>query len=224
MNLVFIALAPVFVIALYIYYRDKYEKEPWKMLLIALVVGALVAVPVIFVERFLSLFTPEEPFRAAFYTSFVIAGFTEESFKFLAFILLIWKSRNFNEKFDGIVYAVFISLGFAGIENFLYVVQGGATVGLSRALTAVPAHALFGITMGYYFGLARFYPGQRKIMISLAILIPFMFHGFYDFCLMSKQPLMLLLFVPFVIYLWISGFRKMKFLSNQSLYKGDKYF
>ena len=144
---------------------------------------------------------------------------SEEGFKFLAFILLIWKSRDFNEKFDGIVYAVFISLGFAGIENLLYVVQGGATVGLSRALTAVPAHALFGITMGYYFGLARFYPVQRKFMISLAILVPFMFHGFYDFCLMSKQPLMLLLIIPFIIYLWISGFRKMKLLSNQSIYK-----
>jgi len=199
MNLLFLALGPVFVIAMYVYYRDKYEKEPWRMLLVALVVGALLSIPVIFIEQFLVLFIPEKPLENYFYSAFVVAGLTEEGFKFLAFILLIWRSQNFNEKFDGIVYAVFISLGFAGIENILYVMQGGAAVGLYRALTAVPAHALFGITMGYYFGLARFYPSHRKFLISMAFLIPFLLHGFYDFCLMAKQPALLALFIPFVI-------------------------
>jgi len=223
MNLIFMALAPVFIIALYVYYRDKYEKEPWRMLFTTLIIGALLAIPVIFVERFFSLFTPSNPIRGTLYTAFVIAGFTEEGFKFLAFILLIWKSREFNEKFDGIVYAVFISLGFAGIENILYVTQGGAAMGLFRALTAVPAHALFGITMGYYFGLALFYPAQRRVMIIMAFLIPFLLHGFYDFCLMSQNHALLTLFVPFVIYLWISGFRKIKVLSDHSIYKGDMF-
>ncbi len=127
MNILFISLAPVFIILLYVYYRDKYEREPWKMLLKALVIGGLVSVPTIFVEMFLSSFAPESKISNAAYTAFVVAGFTEESLKYLAFILIIWNSKHFNEKFDGIVYAVFISLGFAGIENIIYVSEGNST-------------------------------------------------------------------------------------------------
>ena len=96
----------------------------------------------------------------AAYTAFIVAALTEEGMKFLAFYFFFWKNRNFNERFDGIVYAVYISLGFAGIENILYVFTGGYSVGVIRALTAVPAHALFGIVMGYYFGMAKFNPGR----------------------------------------------------------------
>lgn len=221
MNVLFIALAPVLVIALYVYFRDKYEKEPWKLLLTALIIGALLTVPVVIVERVLYVFMPSDKFKSLAYSAFVVAGLTEEGFKFLAFLLLIWRNRNFNEKFDGIVYAVFISLGFAGIENILYVSQGGYALGLTRALTAVPAHALFGITMGYYFGLARFYPQKRFYFVSLALLIPILLHGMYDFCLMAQIPLLLVLFVPFILYLWYSGFKKMRDLSSRSAYRND---
>jgi len=120
MKLLILALAPVFVIALYVYYRDKYEREPIWLLLKALGLGCLITVPVIFVERFLSAQMPELSHTGtAFYDAFLVAGFTEELFKYLAFIFLIWTNKNFNEKFDCIVYAVFISLGFAGIENIL---------------------------------------------------------------------------------------------------------
>jgi len=142
----------------------------------------------------------------------------EEGFKFLVFLLLVWNNKEFNEKFDGIVYAVFISLGFAGVENILYV-SGDITIGLSRALTAVPAHALFGVTMGYYYGLARFYPMERGRYLKKALFWPVLLHGFYDFCLMSGHPLLLLLFIPFIVYLWISGFRKMKDLSDRSIFR-----
>ena len=97
-----------------------------------------------------------EGLASAGYTAFVVAGFTEELMKYLAFYFFFWQERNFNEKFDGIIYAVYISLGFAAVENILYVFSGGMGVGFVRAFTAVPAHALFGISMGYYFGLARF--------------------------------------------------------------------
>ncbi len=139
--------------------------------------------------------------------------------KFLAFYIFFRTDRNFNEKFDGIVYAVYIALGFAGIENILYVFIGGVGVGLVRALTAVPAHALFGIVMGFYFGLARFIPQRRIIYSFMAFFLPFVFHGLYDFLLMGNSPLLLTAFVPVFIYFWIIGFRKMNQLSDASIFR-----
>ena len=148
MNLIIIALAPVFVIAIYIYFRDKYEREPIRLLLISLVVGCVITIPVALIEGFLAARGQAfEGLPSAAWNAFIVAACTEELFKLLAFYLLIWSNRNFNEKFDGIVYASFISLGFAGIENVLYVTDGGMSVGITRAFTAVPAHALFGIIM-----------------------------------------------------------------------------
>ena len=153
------------------------------------------------------------------WAAFVVAGGTEALFKYLVLWILIWANRNFNEKFDGIVYAVFISLGFAMVENVMYVIEGGASVGLMRALTAVPAHALFGVVMGYYFGLAKFLEGEKLAYLIRAILWPVILHGFYDYCLMSQIPIMMILFVPFIIYLWLSGFKKMKVISNSSRFR-----
>ncbi|HOF20903.1 MAG TPA: PrsW family glutamic-type intramembrane protease [Bacteroidales bacterium] len=221
-NLLFISLAPVFIIAWYIYSRDTYEKEPLRMLIKALYIGALCVIPVAIIEDVLmSLYQGSDEIRKAAYTAFLVAGFTEEVFKYSAFLLYIWKDRNFNEKFDGIVYAVYISLGFAGIENLMYVFRGGYGVGLMRALTAVPAHALFGIMMGYYFGLAKFSKRFRAAGIAAAFIVPFAFHGLYDFLLMSNTPLLLTAFLPVLVFYWISGFRKISKHLHASAFRPD---
>jgi RsiW-degrading membrane proteinase PrsW (M82 family) len=220
MNLIIIALAPVFVIAVYIYIRDKYEREPVRLLLISLFVGCIITIPIVFIERYLSV--PGQAFMglaSAAWNAFVVAAFTEELFKFIALYLLIWKNRHFNEKFDGIVYACFISLGFAGIENILYVTDGGMSVGITRAFTAIPAHALFGVMMGYQFGLARFYPKERSWRLFLALLIPILLHGIYDFILMSGHPYLLVAFIPYLILLYLFGFRRIRQLSDRSIYR-----
>ena len=219
-NLLFISLAPILIIAFYIYNRDKYEKEPLSTLLKALLAGVLIVLPVVLIEKFLSI--PSEMIEglpAAAYTAFIVAGLTEEGMKFVAFYLFFWRNRNFNEKFDGIVYSVYIALGFAGIENILYVFSGGYGVGLIRALTAVPAHALFGIVMGYYFGLAKFNFVRRTGYLILAFLMPFIFHGLYNFLLMSNSPVLLTLFIPIFIYFWIGGFKKMSIASDASSFR-----
>ncbi len=216
MHLVFIALAPVIIIGFYIYYRDKYEKEPPGALFKALLAGVIICFPVILVESFLSLFADSFGIYRSAYDAFVIAGFTEEIFKFIALYLLFWKSSWFNERFDGIVYAVFISLGFAGIENILYVLRGGIQVGWIRAFTAVPFHALNGVVMGYYFSLARFIPAFRKRYLWFSFFMPFLLHGIYDFILMSGHPVLLSGFLPFVIYMWVTGLKKMKAVSTDS--------
>ena len=219
-SLLFISLAPVLIIAFYIYVRDKYEKEPLPVLFRALLAGIIIVIPVVLVEKLLIGFSRNsEGLPNAAYHAFTVAGITEETMKFLAFLIFFWKNRNFNEKFDGIVYSVYISLGFAGIENLLYVFEGGYQVGIVRALTAVPAHALFGIVMGYYFGHARFTLKHKTWYLSLALLLPVAFHGLYDFLLMGNSPVLLTLFVPVLVYFWISGFKKMSVLSDASVFK-----
>lgn len=222
MVLTLIAIAPVFIILFYVYLRDKYEHEPLGMLIKALVAGIVITIPIIFVENWLSGYGDRvlTPRNNLLWSAFVVAGSTEELFKLAALYVLIWANRNFNERFDGIVYAVFVSLGFALVENLLYVFQGGINVGWARALTAVPAHALFGVTMGYFIGLARFAKdGMETSYFIRAIMWPVILHGFYDYCLMSEHPLLLLAFIPFVLYLWIQGFKKMKELSEISRFK-----
>jgi protease PrsW len=214
------AIAPVFIIAFYIYFRDKYEKEPLLMLAKALAVGMITVIPILFVERFLMSVMPDMgKIGSAAYQAFVVAGGTEEVFKYLALYLLIWKSPHFNEQFDGIVYAVFVSLGFATVENIMYVTDGGIHTALVRAITAVPAHAIFGITMGYYFGIARRYPELRKVYIRRALWVPIVLHGIYDFILMVEIAWLLMLFIPYVIFLYITGGKKLKILSEASIFK-----
>ena len=222
MSLLVLSLAPVLIIAVYIYYSDKYEKEPIKLLLFALLAGGLTVIPILFIERFFSGFTSLfSGLAAPAWNAFVVAAFSEELFKFIALYLLIWESREFNEKFDGIVYAVYISLGFAAVENVMYVMDGGLSAGLMRAITAVPAHAIFGITMGFYFGLAKFYKKERNILKLKALAYPILLHGIYDFIIMTGIQWLTIVFFAFVVFLYIFGLKKVKQLSNQSIYKTD---
>jgi len=220
MVILFASLAPVFIILFYIYFRDKYEREPLGLLVKAVVLGMLVVLPIIFAERLLmSIMPPLGKIGSAAYHAFVVAGTTEEVFKFLVLYLLVWRSPSFNEQFDGIVYAVFVSLGFAAVENVLYVMDGGIQTAMLRALTAVPAHALFGITMGYYLGIAHMYEELRKAYLWRAVLFPILLHGIYDFILMVEIDWLLILFVPYVIGLYYLGMKKMKILSDSSIFK-----
>lgn len=222
MNLLILSLAPVFIIGGYIYFRDKYEREPLRLLLLALLAGALTVIPVFFVEQFISgLGASLKGLAAAAWNAFAVAGFTEELFKYAALYLLIWKSPEFNEKFDGIVYAVFVALGFAGIENILYVSQGGFSTGISRALTAVPAHAIFGVTMGFYFGMAKFFEKERAQLKRKALLYPMLLHGIYDFILFTGISWLTMVFLGFLAFLYFSAFKRLKTLSDQSIYNTD---
>ncbi|NOZ47332.1 MAG: PrsW family intramembrane metalloprotease [Chlorobi bacterium] len=220
MHIVIVAFAPVFIIAFYVYFRDKYEKEPVQLLIKSLISGAVIVIPVIYLEKFTGSFSVNFDFyKKAAYNAFIVAAFSEELFKYMALYYLIWRNKNFNEKFDGIVYAVFISLGFAAVENLKYIINFGVEVGYTRAFTAVPAHALFGVTMGFYFGMAKFYPQFRSKYLFLSLLIPIVLHGIYDFILMAQFSYTLLIFLPFIYYLWRSGLKKMNELSDVSVFK-----
>ena len=178
MTLLIIALAPVALILTYIYFRDKYQKEPLGQLARGFAAGVLIVIPCLIMEHLLSAwFSPAGIYSSAAWNAFVVAAFTEELWKYIALVFLFWSNRYFDERFDGIVYAVFVSLGFAAIENILYVYNHGHLTGLFRAFSAVPAHALFGIVMGLYLGLAKFHPGKKGYYLWAAFVFPWLFHG-----------------------------------------------
>lgn len=186
MTLLLLALAPIVVILIYIYVKDKYEKEPIGLLLKNFFLGAVVSIIITLVLGFAAnmIFpiTDEKSILQQFVKAFFVVALVEEFSKYIIVKYYAQKKTDFNEPFDGIVYAVVVSMGFAALENVLYVSQYGVTTGLTRAFTAVPAHATFGILMGYFMGKAKFSNNRVKYNL-LGLLIATLFHGAYDFFL-----------------------------------------
>ncbi|MCL2854004.1 MAG: PrsW family glutamic-type intramembrane protease [Defluviitaleaceae bacterium] len=209
-----LALAPALICAVYMYIRDKYEHEPKRLLFAGLLAGAVITFPIMRTSGFIAGFTPVlGQLGEAAFTSFAVAGFTEEVFKFAALFFLIWHNRNLNEPVDGIVYAVFISLGFAGVENVLYVLHpqmGGFETAFMRALVSVPSHGFFGVIMGYHFALAKFEPQKRSRHMAMAFFAPWVVHGIYNTLLLSGQGWLMVAFVPFMLIFWLNGFKKIR--------------
>ena len=134
-----------------------------------------------FFDMFLSL-NNKYSILEQFIRAFFIVGLTEEFSKYVIVRYYAQPKNAFNEPYDGIVYAVMVSMGFAAVENIFYVIEGGVTTAVLRAFTAVPAHATFGIIMGYYMGKAKFADNRMKYNL-LGLLLAIVFHGTYDFFL-----------------------------------------
>jgi protease PrsW len=182
-ELLAIALAPAAAIMLYIYLKDKHEREPLSLLLISFLYGIFSALLTLFVTVPFEMFVTLQPDDLVheFVDAFLKVAFLEELCKFLFVRFILYPNRNFNEPFDGIVYAVMVSMGFAALENVFYVFQYGLETGLLRMFTAVPAHASFGVMMGYFLGIGKF-KHQRQLYFSVvALLVPTFFHGTYDY-------------------------------------------
>jgi len=224
-----LAILPVIILASYIYKKDKYEKEPLSMLLKAFFLGIL-AIPLdILVVGFINNLWVGE---TVFYQAFWEAGIPEEFCKWILFMLVIWRNKNFNEFFDGIVYACFIGLGFACIENIMYVFGtesfGDAfQTGVMRALLSVPGHFLFAVIMGYFLGLAKFRPEQRQKYLILSYVCPVIAHGLFDYLLMLSEALSesnmeilgALLFVFFLyldLKMWKIGVKQIEKMQERS--------
>ncbi|MGB2685844.1 MAG: PrsW family glutamic-type intramembrane protease, partial [Olleya sp.] len=143
MQLLLMALAPIVIIIFYIYLKDKYEKEPKRLLIISFLLGAIVSI--IITTLLYSVFNILVPLAdklsiwEQFKQAFFVVGFSEELSKFLIVLLFAQRHKEFNEPFDGIVYAVMVSMGFAATENIMYVMQSGPATAIARAFTAVPA-------------------------------------------------------------------------------------
>jgi RsiW-degrading membrane proteinase PrsW (M82 family) len=218
--LLMISVLPVIILLGYIYLKDKNEREPFGLLLRAFLRGMLVAVLILLwssLESILGFRLTAFADNSALLKSFFQAAIPEEGLKFLFLYWLIWNNKEFNEHFDGIVYAVFVSMGFACLENILYVFAGGFETGVVRALLAVPGHFLFAVIMGYFLSRARFTPMHRSRLLWMAFLCPVIAHGLYDTLCFTMEmygglssglsSVLSVLFLAFNIKLWQVGLR-----------------
>ena len=189
LELMAIALAPGVAIMLYIYLKDKHEREPLTLLLISFFYGVLSTfLTLIFSEPLTYLVSlKDDNVVDQFIEAFFKVAFVEEMCKFLFVRGILYQNKNFNEPFDGIVYAVMVGMGFATLENVLYAFNYGMETALLRMFTAVPAHATFAVMMGYYLGKAKFTHSRGFLFACLALLAPTVFHGAYDYFLMIAE-------------------------------------
>jgi RsiW-degrading membrane proteinase PrsW (M82 family) len=202
-----LALAPGFAIGVYIYLKDHHEREPIGLLLRAFFFGIL-SVPVTLlissgIDQFITI--DESSMTEQAVHAFLIVALVEEFSKFIFVRGILYRSSHFNEPFDGIVYSVMVSMGFATFENLLYVSSGGMGTAIMRMFTAVPAHATFAVLMGFYLGKAKF--EHKKSYYALhALGVATLFHGAYDYCLfVSWVPgIVLGALVSLLVGIWLS--------------------
>ncbi|GAL63829.1 PrsW family intramembrane metalloprotease [Algibacter lectus] len=199
MALLLSAIAPVFLVIIYIYIKDKYEKEPKRLMLIAFLLGAVISIIITslmyYVFDYILPLDDHTSLLQLFIKAFLVVALTEEFSKYVIVRYFAQTQKAFNEPFDGIVYAVVVSMGFAATENIVYVFDSGFETAFLRAITAIPAHATFGILMGYFMGKAKF--SKNKIVLNLTgLLLAVIFHGAYDF----------FLFIDFIPGIWIGAF------------------
>ena len=214
LQLLALALAPIAFIFTYVYLRDRYEREPLKYLLITFVLGGFTAVPVILVGQWLADFTGTTSAASSpldlFIYAFVVVALTEEGMKYLVLRWYNYPHREFDEPYDGIMYGVAVSLGFAAVENILYVMSGGMGTGVVRMFTAVPAHASFGAMMGFFVGRAKFgsrYPALDRMK---GLLVAILFHGLYDYFLfLGNTSLTVISFIALLVGIYL-GRRAMR--------------
>ena len=227
-----LSLFPVVFLLVYIYRQDKYEKEPIGLLIRAFI-GGMICIPLdlLLVSLVHGVYYTE----GVFYSAFIEAGLCEELCKFVILFLTIWWNKNFNEYMDGIVYAAFVGLGFACVENVLYVFGAGSesfgngiSTGIVRALLSVPGHFLFAVIMGYFFSMAKFNEGGRIGYLLAGLFGAVLAHGLFDWLLMIESilnPIFGLVFFALFIWgdirLWKIGVRYIRRLQESSQFKDN---
>ena len=198
-----IAILPVVLLMIFIYRQDKYQKEPIKSLAKAFI-GGMISIPldILLVTGIDAALGGTAIANTVFFSAFLEAGIPEELSKFLIFMIFIWNDKNFDEYFDGIVYATFIGLGFACVENFGYVFSYGFQTGVVRALLSVPGHFLFGVVLGYFLSMAKFHPEKRGTFLISGLLLAMLAHGLFDWLLMIASIMPLVGGIIYIIFIW----------------------
>jgi protease PrsW len=199
-------VAPGLALLSYFYLKDEYDSEPISFVLKTFIFGALLVFPLMFIQH---VFEVEMVFQSRWLNAFISASLLEEFFKWFILFYTVYKHLSFDEPYDGIVYGAAVSLGFATVENIFYLFANGFEHAIGRALLPVSSHALFGVIMGFYFGKSKFSLNKNKTWIVLSLLIPFVLHGTYDYILLS-QTNWIQNIVPFMIFLWWLGLKKVK--------------
>lgn len=220
------AVIPAVILLRYVYRHDTVEPEPPMLLASLLLMGILAALMSGILERVaqsvLDLFVaPETPVYTVL-LAFLVVALVEEGTKFWLLKRRTWEHPAFNYRFDGIVYAVFVSLGFAAFENLLYVFSYGLSVALPRALLAIPGHMSFAVGMGIFYGRAKRCwergnePAATYNLVMGYVLAVFL-HGVYDSCAMIGTGLAAIVFVGFVVLMFLWVYRSLKREADRDL-------
>ena len=236
--MLFLCIIPIILILLFVYHKDK-KKEPIFLLLVLFCLGIVSCFLVLKVVDLLKLVFPfmnmtikeMDLINLILYAFFGVA-LVEELCKWIMVFTVGYHNKEFEETYDILIYAVFVALGFAFFENIGYVFSymGNVKTAFLRAISAVPGHACYAISMGYYLSIAKQCSlKKRKDLernnIILSIIIPTVFHGIYDFCAMSGYKGFVYVFIVFVIYLYIVTIKKLKEISatNQEIRKEKQF-
>ena len=225
--LILAAVIPAVFLMIKVYRSDRLELESHGMLLRLVVGGVLSALIALVSEWVLSgllqLLVPSTSALFDVLLYFVVVAVSEEGAKYFMLRRRSWSSPEFNCQYDGVVYAVFVSLGFALWENISYVMHYGFQTALVRAVTAIPGHACFGVFMGVWYGMAKRREGAgdaagSKRMRVRALLIPALLHGFYDFIASRESGAGSLVFIVFVILMFVTAYRLVRHVSDNDSY------
>lgn len=222
-----LAILPISFFIGWVYLKDKYEKEPPIKLIEYFLLGILVSILSIFLELYFSKLNIFSGIVEYLYIAFFVTALTEEGLKSMVFIPIVLKDKNFNEKLDGIIYSIFLSLGFATIENIIYLMKErldlSLGLGISRGLISIPSHIMFAITMGYYISKYKFAKEDCKNnkYLIYAIVIPILLHGVFDFILMIGYRWAIIVFVVYIIFLWKFNLDK---LDKYALYSKIRFY
>ncbi|MCR5687233.1 MAG: PrsW family intramembrane metalloprotease [Lachnospiraceae bacterium] len=218
-----LAVLPSIILFIIVWKGDRYEKEPPKLLLKLFLFGALTTVSASIIEilagDYILAFMDHQGMPYIVIENFLIVAVAEEAGKYFVLKRASWKDPAFNYTFDGVVYAVTVSLGFATLENILYLFEGGIGTAVVRALFSVPGHAIDAVYMGYYYGLAKYAAafkdmGLMKKNLKKAFFVPVILHGFYDFCLSTEYGIFILIFLVFEVVITVLAAKKFLRLSK----------
>jgi|AGTN01.1.fsa_nt_gi Predicted membrane protein len=213
--LILLAVAPGVALVLFMLLNDRYDREPAGLLIKSFLMGMLVTLPTIVVELLGQHFNIFDGIPGKAVEAFIVVGLSEEYFKRRVVLRYAYYHPAFNERLDGIIYCSITALGFATLENIFYVLSYypmDQNIWIMRALVSVPVHMLLGIIMGYYLSLAKYCPDPKKRpdYMAKSLFIPALLHGAFDFVLITDYPLLTLLFIPIVGYLWVSSMIKLR--------------
>lgn len=250
--LVFAALLPAIILCIYIFKKDRVEKEPFRLLIRLLLLGVACCLPAAYLERFIfnllkwlfsgHIYTDSQGveyiaksifYQYHFIKYFIGVALVEEGCKWLVLVYATKHNKEFNSLFDGLIYAVFVSIGFAAFENIFYVLENGFINAIMRGILSVPGHMFFAVLMGYHYSFWHIadkagtierqlkaegivqsrteISGKRQMRLSL--LMPVLAHGLYDFCCTLDSGIGVLAFYTFIIVLYIYCFGKIKKMS-----------
>ena len=225
--LIISAVVPAIYLLIYVYRKDHLEKEPTGLLLSLVILGIISTALAEFTESLGIALLPylveagSKKYNLLLF--FIVVGLSEEGFKYLLLKLRTWRNLNFNCQFDALVYAVFVSLGFALWENISYVLSYGFTTALVRAVTAIPGHTCFGVFMGIFYGVAKRCElcgdlKNAKLFKVLSLLVPVLLHGCYDYFASSESASGQWIFVGFIIVLFAASFKLVNYASGKDRY------